>query len=496
MMIDDRIDPRTPVIIGVGQHLQRTDQGADPLEPLELMEIALRAAADDTGVSDVLGSTDVVAVVPVVSWGYRDPGRLIAERHGASSTTWYPSMGGNTPQMLVNRLAAAIAAGDADLGVVVGGEAYRTRIATKRAGGRPEWTVQPEDLRADWDEDGAFNFGHPAEFALGIAMPTQAYPLFETALWHASGRSLEEHLRSIGTMWSRFSEVAAANPNAWRREALSAEELTTPTAENRIVGFPYTKRMVANPDVDMAAGSIICSVERARSLGVPTDRWVFIHAGTDGVDRVMSERRDLVTSPAIGIAGSLALELAGTTAEEVDHIDLYSCFPSAVQLACRELGISTDRQLTVYGGLPFAGGPWNNPVSHALATMVDVLRADPGSTGLVTANGGNVDKHAFGVYSTEPPVDGFRYARPQDQIGAVPGRTVLDGHHGAATIEGWTVVHERDGSAQRAHAACITPDGQRVWAVSNDVDVMEVFETTDVGGQSVTVAGNELRLDD
>jgi len=246
----------------------------------------------------------------------------------------------------------------------------------------------------------------------------------------------------------------------------------------------------------MAAGSIICSVERARSLGVPTDRWVFIHAGTDGVDRVMSERRDLVTSPAIGIAGSLALELAGTTAEEVDHIDLYSCFPSAVQLACRELGISTDRQLTVYGGLPFAGGPWNNPVSHALATMVDVLRADPGSTGLVTANGGNVDKHAFGVYSTEPPVDGFRYARPQDQIGAVPGRTVLDGHHGAATIEGWTVVHERDGSAQRAHAACITPDGQRVWAVSNDVDVMEVFETTDVGGQSVTVAGNELRLDD
>ena len=495
-MTDARIDPRTPVVIGVGQHLQRTDQGAAPLEPLELMDLALQAAAADAGAPGLLGHVDVVAVVPVISWGYRDPGRLLAGRHGATATTWYPSMGGNTPQMLVNRLAAAIAAGEADLGVVVGGEAYRTRMATKRAGGRPEWTVQSEDVRADWDEDGSFSFGHPAELAVGVAMPTQAYPLFETALWHDSGRSLEEHLRVVGGMWSAFSRVAAANPFAWRREELSAEELTTPTPDNRTVGFPYTKRMVANPDVDMAAGLVVCSAERARALGVPTDRWVFVHAGTDGVDRVLSERRDLVSSPAIGIAGNLALELAGVGVDEVAHVDLYSCFPSAVQLACRELRIDPDRQLTVYGGLPFAGGPWNNPVSHALAAMVDVLRADPGSTGLVTANGGNVDKHAFGVYSTTPPASGFRHARPQAEIDAVPGRTVLDEHRGTAVIEGWTVMHERDGSPHRAHATCTTAEGQRTWAVSHDPDVMALLETTDVGGRTVRVDGVELLVDD
>ena len=490
------IDPRTPVIIGVGQHLQRTDRGAEPLEPVDLMELAVRAAAEDAGAPGAAQRADVVAVVPVISWGYRDPGRLLAGRLGADAATWYPSMGGNTPQLLVNRLARTVAEGRADLGVVVGGEAYRSRMAAKRAGEHLEWTKQADDVRADWNEDGTFSFGHPAELALGIAMPTQAYPVFETAIWHDTGRSLPEHIRVIGELWAGFARVAADNPYAWRREALSAPEITTPTAENRTVGFPYTKRVVANPDVDMAAGCIICSVDRARALGVPEDRWVFPHSGTDGVDRVMSERRDLVSSPAIGVAGNLALELAGVHADEVEHLDLYSCFPSAVQLACRELGIDAGRRLTVYGGLPFAGGPWNNPVSHAIASMVGVLRDDPGSVGLVTANGGNVDKHAFGVYSTSPPTDGFRWERPQDRIDAAGGREVVDSHDGPCTIEGWTVVHERDGSPSRAHAACLTDDGRRVWGVSHDPDTMAVLETTDVGGRTAVLAGNELRLDD
>jgi acetyl-CoA C-acetyltransferase len=490
------IDPRTPVIVGVGQHLQRTDRGEEPLEPVDLMELALRAAADDAGSGDLPGLAQVVAVVPVISWGYRDPGRLLADRLGSSATTWYPAMGGNTPQMLVNRLCRSIAEGQADVGVVVGGESYRSRMAAKRADEQLDWTRQSDDVRADWNEDGRFSFGHPAELALGIAMPTQAYPVFETALWHDSGRSLEEHLRAIGELWAGFARVAADNPYAWRREAPSAEELTTPSAENRLVGFPYTKRMVANPDVDMAAGCIVCSVDRARALGIDEDRWVFPHAGTDGVDRVMSERVDLVSSPAIGVAGNRALELAGVTVEEVDHVDLYSCFPSAVQLACRELGIDPGRQLTVYGGLPFAGGPWNNPVSHAIATMVRVLREDPGSTGLVTANGGNVDKHAFGVYSTAPPADGFRWEHPQEQIDAAGRRSVLETHDGPCSVEGWTVVHERDGSRSRAHAACLTPGGDRVWGVSHDPDLMELLETTDVGGRPALLAGNELRLSD
>lgn len=477
------LDPRTPVVIGVGQSLNRTDQDAPEAEPVVLMERALRAAEVDTGATGVLQRAGVVAVVPVVSWRYRDPGRLVATAVGAAgAATWLPSLGGNTPQLLVNRLCVEVQAGRADLGVVVGAESYRTRIAAKRAGRHLDWTKQAADVHPTWEDPVPFAMGHPAELARSIVMPTQAYPLFETALWHRSGRTLEAHLAAVGELWAGFSRVAAANPFAWRREAYSAAEITTPTAENRLVGFPYTKRMVSNPDVDMAAGVVVASVERARALGVPEDRWVFPLAGTDGADRVMSERVDLVSSPAIGVAGNRALELAGVRAADLAHVDLYSCFPSAVQLALRELGLSAERPLTVYGGLCFAGGPWNNPVSHALASLVDVLRGDPGSVGLVTANGGNVDKHAFGVYSTDPPSGGFRWERPQEEIDARGSRPVAESHDGPVTVEAWTVMHERDGSPSRAHAAVLTPDGARAWGVTSDADTMALLESTDVGG--------------
>jgi acetyl-CoA C-acetyltransferase len=255
--------------------------------------------------------------------------------------------------------------------------------------------------------------------------------------------------------------------------------------------------MVSNPDVDMAAGCIVCSVEQAGSLGVPRDRWVFPHAGTDGRDPLMSVRSDFTSSAAIGVAGNRALELAGVGIDDVTHLEVYSCFPSAVQLAMDELGIGADRPLTVYGGLCFAGGPWNNPVGHAIASMVQVLRGDPGALGLVTANGGNVEKHAFGVYSTEPPAHGFRTERPQAEIDARGGREVSPDHVGPVTVEAWTVMHERDGSMSRAHAACRTPEGVRVWGVSADTDLMKRFESDDVAGVAGTVgADGELRLED
>ena len=486
-------DPRSPVIIGAGQFLNRDEPGR---EPLDLMVEALQLAERDAGAAGVLAKVDTIAVVPTFSWRYSDPGRLVGSRTGASdASTWYANVGGNTPQMFVNRLARHIAEGSVDLAVLTGGEAGRSRRLAKAGGGDAAWDRQPADEEPDWKDDSPFLMAHPAEIARGIVMPTQVYPLFETALWHDSGRTFDEHLAFIGELWAGYAAVAADNPHAWRREALSAQEITTPTAENRLVGFPYTKRMVSNPDVDMATGLIMCSYERARELEIEEDRLVFVHAGTDGVDRKLSERVDLVSSPAIRIAGNRALELAGLGIDAVDHLDVYSCFPSAVQLALRELSIPADRQLTVYGGLPFAGGPWNNPVGHAVASMVQVLREDPGSTGLVTANGGHVDKHAFGVYSTRPPEQGFRWDRPQEQIDAAATPVPVEGEHrGPATIEAWTVMHGRDGAPERGHAACRTPSGARTWGVTDDAAVMELFEQRDVAGTEV-VLGEDGRLD-
>jgi acetyl-CoA C-acetyltransferase len=477
-------------VVGVGQYLHRE---GDPLEPTDLMVEAVRRAEADAGLAGVAASADVVAAVPTFSWRYRDPGRLVADRVGATTArTWYVTVGGNSPQRLLNKLAVEIHEGRADLAVLCGGEAVRSKQAAKRRGEQLDWTIQGEEIEPDWQDGAPFLMAHPVEVERGILMPTQTYPLFENALWHDSGRTLEEHLAVVGEMWAGFSRVAAANPYAWRQQAYTAAEITTPSPENRMVSFPYTKRMVSNPDVDMSSGLIVCSAQRAAELGIPRDRWVFLHAGTDGTDAKMSERVDFVSSASIGVAGRRVLELAGTGVDEVGHLDLYSCFPSAVELALRELDIPIDRQLTVYGGLAFAGGPWNNPVGHALASMVDVLRADPGSLGLVTANGGIVDKHAFGVSSTEPPAGGFRYECPQDEIDARGRRAVAGDHVGPATIETWTVTHERDGSMAKAICACRTPDGARTWADSSDPDVMARFEREDVTGVQVTIDADHV----
>lgn len=502
MGTDRKMDAHTPVIVGAGQYTNRTDEGAEPQSPVELMLEATAAADRDSGAS-LASRADVVATVPIISWKYSDPGRLLASELGNDGAkTWYPSMGGNSPQMLLNRLCNSVAAGELSIGLLCGGEAWLSSGRARKAGEDLSWPTQSSSEVPDWGSDDKFSMGHPAELAHGIIKPVDTYPLFETALMHAAleehpGRTLTEQLREVGEMWAGFSRVAAGNPYAWNREALSAQEIITPTEDNRYVSWPYTKRMVSNPNVDMASALIVTSAEVAEAASISRDRWVFPYTGTDGKDRIMSERHSFVRSPSIGVAGRRCLELAGVTLDDVAHLDVYSCFPSAVQLFCHEFGIEPlDRQLTVYGGLAFAGGPWNNPVGHALAAMVGVLREDPGTLGLVTANGGNVDKHAFGLFGTSPPAHGWRHQAPQEEIEeSVTGRQVLTDYSGPVTVEAFTVVHDRDRVRERLIAPCITADGDRVWAVSDDAELMENAESTDLVGNAADIGeGAELTL--
>lgn len=494
MTLPTGLDPRLPVIVGVGQHLDR--QGGP--EPVSLMAHAGRVAAEDAGDPTLLSAAAIIGVAPVISWRYMDPARLLADEWSARpAERWYPAMGGHTPQLLINRASAAIAAGHCDVAVISGGESYRTRQALRRSGERPAWTTQADSELPTWGDAQSLDVGHPAELALGVMMPTQCYPLFESAIRHHRGTSVEEHQRLLGELWARFSAVAADNPYAWDRTRYSAEEIATPSTANRYIGSPYTKHMVSNPDVDMASAVIVCSAAEADRRNIPRDRWVFVWSGTDGVDPYLSERNSLRRSAAIRVAGGAALRLAGVAVEEVNHLDVYSCFPSAVQLACDELGIDLDRQLTVGGGLCFAGGPWNNPVGHAVATMTDVLRKDPDTIGLVTANGGIIQKHAFGVYSSAPPPSGaFRHASPQEDIDAADERvTVEPDYVGVASIESYTVMHGRDGSPERAHATLRTPRGTRAWATTEDPAAMTLLRDNDVVGHDAQiVADSRLEL--
>jgi acetyl-CoA C-acetyltransferase len=483
------VDPRAPVIVGVGQVSQRTDRGEPALEPVDLIAAAARAAGADSGAPGLLGAIDSVRIVSMLSWRYNDPGALVAERIGADvRSTIYTTAGGNTPQSLVNRTSLDIAAGRADVVLIGGAESWRTRMSFRATDEKPSWTVQDASVAPTEVFGGDLQMMDPAAMARGIAMPVQVYPMFEQALRAAEGRSIDDHLVRISELWARFSEVAARNPAAWIQRAYTAEEVRTPGPDNRWIGFPYPKVMNSNNAVEQGAVLVLCSVEAAERLGVPRDRWVFPASGTDAHDEYMlSQRGDLHSSPAIRVAGAQALSLAGVGIDDIAHLDVYSCFPSAVQVAANELGLPIDdvsRPLTVTGGLSFAGGPWNNYVTHSIATMVNVLRDDPGSYGLCTGNGGFLTKHAMGVYRTEPPPGGFRWADVQDDVDAIGARreAVVE-HEGDVTVESWTVMHDREGAPEAGFAAVLLPDGRRSWGTTRDAEVLKAMTVDEFIGR-------------
>ncbi len=491
MPIPDTVDDRTPVIVGVGQLNQRVDEGADSLEPVALMTAALRAAEADSGVDGILGRADAVRSVNVFGWPYRDPARLVADAVGARGAhTTYTHVGGNVPQMLINAACRDLAAGDAEIILITGAEAGASKAIGKRAGTTPDWTVQSDGVTPDaWADTDTPLMLH-AELARGVVMPIQIYPLFESAWRAANGWSIAENRRRIAEVAAALSRVAADNPHAWKRDPHTPAEIDSPDGGNRMVGFPYRKIVNSYERVDQGAGLILTTLGRARSLGVDADRLVFPLAGTDASDtQYFSNRPTYAGSPAMRIAGRLALELADVDPAGLTTVDLYSCFPVAVQVAAHEIGLDPDRDLTVTGGLPFAGGPWSNYVTHSAARTVEVLREKRG-TGLVTANGGYFTKHSFGVYSTEPPTGGYRWANPQDAIDAEGSMPVDDTFTGDATVESCTVMHDHDGAPERAIVTALTPAGARAWGAGDDADALERITTVETVGSRVRIAAD------
>jgi acetyl-CoA C-acetyltransferase len=488
------LDPRTPVIVGVGQLDQRTADPAAAREPVALLADAVRLAATDSGSERLVAAIDTIAVIRILSTRYSDPAALVAADLGITPRRRIATDdGGNYPQSLLNRACREIASGEDTVWAIGGAESWRNR---KEAAAH--WTVQDPDAAPTDVVLNAEPLAHPGEWAREIYLPIEIYPLFENALRAAEGRTIDEQRDRIAALWSSFSAVAAGNPNAWIQERFDAAILREPSPANRMVGFPYTKLLNANNAVDQAACFVVCSVERARALGVPTDRWVFPWAGTDAHEHwYTSHRWSLAEAPAIRLAGRGVLDLAGIGADDVAHVDVYSCFPSAVQIAAKEIGLGDGlpaadgtppaRPLTVTGGLSFAGGPWNNYVSHSIATMVDRLRHAAGATGLVTANGGFLTKHAFGVYSTTPPPSGYRHRDHQAEVDALPRRDlceVVTADDGPVTVESAVVMHDGASAPQKAIVAALLADGRRAWGSTTDADAMARFVTEETAGRS------------
>ncbi len=452
----------TPVLIGQGQFTYRGAAGDAP-SPLQLLMTAAEAARADAGLApgalaglDALGvvgsaidAEGALAALPVPR--LCNPPASLARRLGARPR-WsaQTQIGGNSSQHLINVIAERIAAGEAEFALAVGAEFLGSLMRRLREHlGFSNYETDPDEaapLRVGDGRPGTT----PEETAHGLHLPVNTYPLFENALRARDGRSLEAHQQRLGRLFAPFTEVAARNPYAWFRKARSAEELVEVGPDNRMIGFPYPKYLNAIMQVDQSAGVLIASVRKARELGVPQDRWVYLHGCADAHDLwYVLERQDYHSSPAMRLTGQRALEMAGIEAKDLAFLDLYSCFPSAVEIGAEALGLSVDdpRGFTVTGGLPYFGGPGNNYAMHGVATMVERLRARPGAFGLCTANGWFLTKQSVGVYSTRPFEGGWKREDPaviQRRIDALPHPEIVHDPEGPATIETYTVVHTRE----------------------------------------------------
>jgi acetyl-CoA C-acetyltransferase len=486
------VDPRAPVIVGIGQVNQRVP-AAEARPPIELLADAARAAERDSG-AGLLARADIVAVVAIGSWKYNDPGALLARRLGIEPrATAVSTVGGNSPQILINEFATRIQNGECDVVLVGGAESMHTR-----------WRARKEPrVELTWDDGG----DEPCEWVIGddrpgssayemahlAVAPTMVYPLFETALRAHLERDIDEHQKHVSELWSGFSAVAATNPAAWSPVAYAPEDIRSVSADNRMVCFPYPKRMCANIDVDQGAAVLLCAYEAARAAGVPNEKIVFLHGAAEAHDHYfVTERWALHASPAIAVVGQHALTAAGIGIDDVAHFDLYSCFPSAVQIGREALGVrDTDtRPLTVTGGLGFAGGPVNNYPTHGVARMVEVLRAAPDAYGLTTALGWYLTKHAAAVWSARPPARPFVAHHPQAEVDAGPSRETAGMIDGAATVEATSVAFERDGSPSVGIVTALLDDGRRAIANTRDTDILTAMTIDPWEGRAVKVTND------
>lgn len=483
------MDPRTPVIVGVGQITNRRERIA---HPRELMEEACLLAQVDSG-GTALAQVGSLQFITLISWRSPAPATILSDSLKLDPKEKFVStIGGSTPQALMNASCERIAAGEIGGALIVGGEAFDSLRRAQKKGidydrGRED-KLDPDPVHGD-DRSPVSN----EELQAGIVAPATVYPMFEQALAARAGRTPDEHRRLLGELMAPFTQVAASHPDlAWFPRELSASEISDVSDDNRMIAEPYTKNLNSILQVDMAAAVIVLSVASAEAAGVPRDRWVFPWSGAKCDDVwFVAERPLLDRCVAMEEAGRAALAAAGVGIDEIAHMDLYSCFPSAVQMGAEALGVAFDdpRGLTLTGGLPYFGGPGNNYVTHSIAALVDRLRDNPGDLGLVTGISWYVTKNAIGIYSTEPPPNGWRTGdtgSAQERIDA-SALDVASRPEGSATVDAFTVEHSKDEGPVRAPLYATLDDGRRVVAIPADPAIPAKISGKSLIGEKVRV---------
>ena len=494
---------RIPVLIGVGQHVVREMDPQGP-SPLSLAVSACEAALADTDAKGIAKHIDTLAFVRLNSdsingrsgpFGvYNNLPRLVAKRIGADPAHAILSVvGGQSPQQLVNEMCNRIARGETDTALITGSEAIGTMKTAMRAGVELSWN---DSVDGQLEDRGMGpSLVEPEEIAGGMGFPPQVYGAFEHAWRGSLGMTVEDHADHMARLFAPFSRVAATHPYAQFPIERDEDFLRTAGPKNYPIADPYLKWHVAQDAVNQGAALILTCEEQARAMGVPEEKWVYLHGGADVQDKLVSKRPQLHASAAMRAVTGATFDQSQISVDEIDHFELYSCFPCAVQFACDAMGIdSLKRTLTQTGGLPFFGGAGNNYSMHGIASMVDTLRADPGSRGLVLANGGFLSKESAGVYSTQRP-EQFQCVdsrAAQTSIDAVPDVSISQAPK-RGLVEAYSVLHQK-GAPLFAYAFMRVGD-ERFLARTNtgDVDAANKLVASDPLGMEFAVDAGERR---
>jgi acetyl-CoA C-acetyltransferase len=499
------IDPRTPVIVGVGQFTERIDDpGYRGMSAVDLATAAARAAVADTGADSTAVTTAIDTVFALRQFEISGPmpallgksnnyPRSVMRRLGGDpARVVLEPVGGQSPQKLVTEAGNAIMAGEADVVMIMGSEPGSTAKYFAGRDDKPDFT---ENIDGQLEDRGhqIFNYIDEYTVAHGLTGAPVQYGLLDNARRSRLGLGVEQYRHEMAQLFAPMSKVAAKNPFASSPVERSVEEVETVTDENRMICDPYPRLLVARDTVNQGAAAVLMSVEAARRLGVPEEKWVYLHGHSDLIEQALLARVDLGASPAAVHAAHEALRVAGLGVEDIATFDLYSCFPFPVFVICEALGLSADdpRGLTLTGGLPYFGGPGNSYALHGIAETVDQMRDQPGRFGFVGANGGIMSKYSVGIYSTEPTE--WRTSRSAEltaQVADLPTVAVTKEADGPGTIETYSVRYDwpvRTGIIVGRFDA----DDSRFMATSADVDLVALMSDGDPLGAEVAVTSTD-----
>ena len=453
-----------PVIVGIGEITDKPDNPEQGLEPLALMQEALKRAEGDAG-AKLIGAIDSIDLVNLVSWRYADPAQQLCERLGiAPARAVYGPVGGEAPIRYLHEAALRIQRGESTVAAICGAEAQYTVNKAEKAKVKLPWTPYAEDGPTSVRN---VSYQHPMARALGVAQPITVYPFYDAATAAHWKQTPREALQESGELWSTFSSVAARNPYSWIKRAVDADAIVTPTADNRLIAWPYNKLMVANPQVNQGAALIITSLANAKRLGIPADRCVHFVGGASAEEpRDYLQRDQFVESYAQNAVLRTVMDIVGGDGRKFDAIELYSCFPCVPKMARRTLGFGRDVQPTVTGGLTFFGAPLNSYMTHAACAMVRRVR-DGVQHGLLYGQGGFVTKHHGLVLSPEQPADALTESVSVQAIAdhaRGPAPKYDEQPAGKGTVESFTVIYDRDGSAKHGVVILHTEANDRTLA--------------------------------